>query len=150
MSNPNRRNFLAIAAYVVMVPTVAIADAKIDTHINKQALGGYDAVAYFSDKAAKPGLPQNKLSWNGADWLFASAENMGLFAASPEKYAPQYGGFCAFAAAKGSLAGGDPTVWTVVDGKLYINLSSSVKTLWTKDIPGNISKADANWPSLSK
>ena len=70
------------------------------------------------------------------------------FRASPQRYAPQYGGYCAWAVANGYTAKGDPNAWSVVDGKLYLNFSKSVRRQWSKDIPGNISKGDANWPSV--
>ena len=148
----NRRNFLTIASALTATALTnvgAFAAAKIDTsRKDGVALDGYDPVAYFTEKMSKPGKPEFKASWNGVDWYFASAENMKAFTATPEKFAPQYGGFCAYAAAKGALAPGDPNAWTVVDGKLYVNYSPAVKAEWSKDIPGYIGKADQNWPSL--
>lgn len=78
----------------------------------------------------------------------SSAENLKMFKQDPEKYAPQYGGHCAYAAAKGSLASASPMAWTIHDSKLYLNYSRPICAIWARDIPGNISKADANWPSL--
>ena len=85
--------------------------------------------------------------WKGAEWRFASAANRDLFSAEPEKYAPQFGGYCAFAVSLGYLAKGDPEAWTVHDGKLYLNYNKSVRKRWAKDIDGNIEKGDANWPA---
>ena len=150
MNMINRRNLLLAGAFLSLAPTLAKAATGFDIHLKNAALGGYDAVAYFTEKVAKPGDPSNKLNWNGVDWYFTSAENMKLFAASPEKYAPQYGGHCAFAAAKGAVAPGDPEAWTVFKDKLYINLSPAVKEEWSQDIPGYIVQADKNWPNLSK
>ena len=149
----NRRNFLTVAgaltASTLLTANAFAATAKIDTsRKDGVALDGYDPVAYFTEKMSKPGMAEFKTSWNGVDWYFASAENMKAFIATPEKFAPQYGGFCAYAAAKGALAPGDPNAWTVVDGKLYVNFSPAVKVEWTKDIPGYIIKADKNWPTL--
>ena len=151
----NRRRMiiasLVIGSATLMAGKTFAATAPIDT--NKKAgvaLGGYDAVAYFADKVPTPGKADFKLNWKDVDWYFASADNMKLFEASPEKYAPQYGGYCAYAAAKGSVAAGDPEAWSVVDGKLYINLSPAVQKLWQSDIPGYILKADKNWPNLIK
>ena len=151
----NRRNFVTVAialtASTVLTASAFAATAKIDTsRKDGVALGGYDPVAYFTEKMSKPGKAEFKASWNGVDWYFANVENMKAFTATPEKFAPQYGGFCAYAAANGSVAGGDPEAWTVVDGKLYINLSDSVRQIWSQDIPGNIVKADKNWPGLVK
>jgi hypothetical protein len=84
----------------------------------------------------------------GANWRFASAENRDRFAADPERYAPQYGGYCAYAVSEGTTADIDPEAWKVVDGKLYLNLSKDVQKLWEQDIPGYIEKADANWPEI--
>jgi YHS domain-containing protein len=146
----SRRNLLIAGVFLSLAPTFGQAATGFDNHLKKAALGGYDAVAYFTEKAAKPGDPSHKFQWSGVDWYFASDENMKLFAASPEKYAPQYGGHCAFAAAKGAIATGDPQAWTVVKDKLYINYSPAVREEWKQDIPGFIVQADKNWPNLSK
>lgn len=112
------------------------------------AVGGYDAVAYF--KAGKPveGSGAFSTEYKGATWRFASKENLGAFKANPAAYAPQYGGYCAYAVAQGSTASGDPLVWTVVDGKLYLNYDRDVQALWQRDIPGFIAKAEKNWPGV--
>ena len=86
--------------------------------------------------------------WNGADWRFASAANKAAFDADPEAYAPQYGGYCAWAVSQGYTASIDPQQWRIVDGKLYLNYDESVQTKWLADIPGFIAKADANWPAV--
>ncbi len=150
MNRLNRRSMLLTGAFLSISPTFSWAATGFDTHLKNAALGGYDAVAYFTDKAAKPGDQANKLNWNGVDWYFATAENLKLFEASPEKYAPQYGGHCAFAAAKGAIAPGDPEAWTIFKDKLYINLSPAIREQWSQDIPGYIVQADKNWPNLSK
>jgi len=112
------------------------------------ALRGYDTVAYFT--AGEPTKGSRKIThdWMGTTWRFASAENRDLFAANPEKYAPRYGGYCAWAAAQGYTASTDPDAWKIVDGKLYLNYSSRVQRTWERDVPGNITKADANWPGI--
>ncbi len=112
------------------------------------AVGGYDPVAYFTDHKPVPGKADITYSWKGATWRFASAQNRDTFKASPEKYAPQYGGYCAYAVAQGATAKGDPKSWTVGGGKL--NLSPSVQKLWSKNIPGYIKAADKNWPGVLK
>jgi YHS domain-containing protein len=86
--------------------------------------------------------------WEGAIWRFASAENRDLFASDPTAYAPQYGGYCAKAVSEGNLASVDPEAWKIVDGKLYLNYSPGVQRQWLQDVPGNIAKADANWPAV--
>lgn len=114
---------------------------------NNLAVSGYDAVSYFSGTPVK-GSADYTYSHNGADWQFSSQANLDAFKANPDAFAPQYGGYCAWAAAKGKLAKGDAKQWKVVDGKLYLNYSAGVKRKWEKDIPGFIEKADDNWPSL--
>ncbi|MGH6855016.1 MAG: YHS domain-containing (seleno)protein, partial [Aestuariivirga sp.] len=114
------------------------------------ALGGYDAVSYFTDGGPKEGSEQFAADWKDARWRFSTAENLAAFKASPEKYAPQYGGYCAYAVSKGATAKGDPSVWTLANGKLYLNLSKEVQATWRNDIPGNVAQADANWPGVLK
>ena len=110
--------------------------------------GGYDVVAYF--KAGRPlaGIGQFSSEYKGATWRFSSKENLDAFKASPASFAPQYGGYCAWAVAQNYTASGDPLVWKIVGGKLYLNYDLSVQAKWEKDIPGFISKADRNWPSV--
>jgi len=112
------------------------------------AIRGYDAVAYHSLKQPVKGEAQYAFKWKGVTWLFSSQQNRDLFADNPDKFAPSYGGHCAYAASKGYVAPIDPEAWSVVDGKLYLNYSKSVRERWNKDIPGNIKKADTNWPGL--
>ncbi len=112
------------------------------------AIKGYDPVAYFTDGRPIVGEDSHKLEYMGAVWKFASAENRAAFEAAPEKYAPQYGGYCAYAVSRGYTASIDPEAWTIVEGKLYLNYSKSVRESWSQDIPGNIRKADANWPAV--
>jgi YHS domain-containing protein len=148
----NRRNILASFAFVgatLALGNISLAASPaIDTGILPGvALGGYDAVSYFQGGPIA-GDPAKAITWQGAKWYFSTDDNLAAFKAAPEKFAPQYGGYCAFAVAKGSTAKGDPKVFSIVDGKNYVNLSTSVQSLWKKDIPGNISAADANWPGL--
>jgi YHS domain-containing protein len=110
------------------------------------AIRGYDPVAYFTSGAPVKGSKEFTAQWRGATWHFASAENRDRFAQAPEKYAPQYGGYCAYGVSQGYTVSIDPAAWTVVDGKLYLNYSASVRRTWEKDIPGYIRKADGNWP----
>ena len=110
------------------------------------AIRGYDPVAYFTDSRPVKGTPQHTHQWQGATWRFASAQNRDAFAAAPEKYAPQYGGYCAYGAAQGYAVSTVPEAWSVVQGKLYLNYSRGVQGDWLKDPAGYIRKADANWP----
>jgi YHS domain-containing protein len=142
------------AAFILACVTPFVARAtspEIFTGLVKGvAVGGYDPVAYFTEHKPVPGKADITFSWKGATWRFASAQNRDAFKASPEKYAPQYGGYCAYAVAKGGTAKGDPRAWHVVDGKLYLNVSPAVQKLWEKDIPGYIKTADKNWPGVLK
>ena len=110
------------------------------------AIRGYDPVAYFTEGKPVKGKAEFTHQWKGATWRFASAANRERFAAAPEKYAPQYGGYCAYGVAGGYTVKTEPDAWSVVDGKLYLNYDRSVQASWVKDIPGYIRKANANWP----
>jgi YHS domain-containing protein len=114
------------------------------------AVGGYDPVAYFKDGKPVRGKADITFQWKGATWRFADAANRDAFKADPEKYAPQYGGYCAYAVAQGATAKGDPQVWKIVSGKLYLNVNASVQKRWEQDIPGFIAKADKSWPGVLK
>ena len=109
------------------------------------AIRGYDTVAYFKAGRALKGSESFSFPWHGMTWLFSSDENRDRFAKEPEKYAPQYDGYCAWAMTEGRKALTDPEVWKIVDGKLYLNCSETASEKWSRDIPGNIRKADANW-----
>ncbi len=117
-------------------------------HAPEVTLKGYDAVAYFTASKPVKGNKKFEYEWMGAKWRFSSAENRALFESDPEKYAPQYGGYCAYAVSQGITADIDPSAWKIVDGKLYLNLSPGVARIWERDIPGYIVKANKNWPTL--
>jgi YHS domain-containing protein len=109
------------------------------------AIKGYDTVAYFTEGKALKGSDAFTADWHGMVWHFSTRDNRDLFAASPEKYAPQYDGWCAWAMTESRLAVTDPEVWKIVDGKLYLNCSREAYEKWSRDIPGHIKKADAIW-----
>ena len=112
------------------------------------AIRGYDPVAYFIDGKPVAGSPQFTQRWNGAEWRFASAANRDKFAAEPEKYAPQYGGFCAYGLSQGYKVKIEPDAFTVLDGKLYLNYDKGVQKQWLQDTQGYIVRADSIWPSI--
>lgn len=114
------------------------------------AIRGHDPVAYFVESKPVKGSDDFEVEWNGATWRFSSARNRDTFKATPETYAPQYGGYCAWAVSQGYTAGIDPDAWKIVDGKLYLNYSKDVQKDWEADIAGNIRKGDQNWPKLLK
>lgn len=141
-------NTAAIADPVATESVIATTKTYVEDGI---AIQGADPVAYFTEAAYVPGSADYTYEWNGVTWQFASAENRDAFASAPEQYAPQYGGFCAWAvAAKNALVAVDPNAWSVVDGKLYLNANKKVQSNWQKDQPGFIAQANENWPTLSQ
>jgi YHS domain-containing protein len=117
---------------------------------NNLAIDGYDPVAYFTEMKPVEGSPEFHADYQGSTFQFASAAHRDAFTADPEKFAPQYGGYCAYGMAKGYKASIDPAAFTVVGDKLYLNYSETVRSQWLMDIPGYIRKADANWPDVRK
>jgi YHS domain-containing protein len=114
------------------------------------AINGYDAVSYFTDGKPVKGDAKFTLKWEEATWLFSSKKNLELFKASPSAYAPQYGGYCAFATSKGAKAPTMPDAWTIVNNKLYLNYNTDVQKDWSKDKEALIKKAEENWPTVKK
>ena len=112
------------------------------------AIKMYDPVAYFKESKAVKGDESFTYRWHGMTWYFSTKEHRDIFAANPEKYAPQYDGYCAWAMSEGRKAITDPEVWKIVNGKLYLNCSRSAYEKWIRDIPGNVEKADANWERM--
>jgi YHS domain-containing protein len=110
------------------------------------ALRGYDAAAYFQEGKPVEGSTDFAYEWNGAKWRFSSAANRDLFAGQPQKYAPQFGGYCSYAVSRGYTANGDPRVWKIVNGKLYLNYNEKARSLWEENIPQHIKQGDENWP----
>ena len=139
---------LFAALTLAAAPIAASAKEAVYQSFFGTAIDGTDPVAYFTEGKPVEGSSDHKFEWNGATWLFASAENLATFQANPEKYAPQYGGYCAWAVSQGYTASTDPEAWKIVDGKLYLNYSKSVQSTWEEDIPGNIAAGDQNWPSV--
>ena len=144
----------ALAAMTLFAILALAGPALAKSPINKTfwgglAIEGYDPVAYFTLGKPTQGKEKFSFEWKGAAWRFASAKHLQLFKAAPEKYAPQYGGYCAWAVAQGGgVAGIEPARWRIVNGKLYLNYDKEVQKKWEKDIPGNIKKADQNWPKV--
>jgi len=112
------------------------------------AIKGYDPVAYFIDQRPIKGNPAFEYLWKGAKWRFATAAHRKQFKADPEKYAPRYGGYCAYAVSQGKIVDIDPEAWTIFEGRLYLNVSKDVRRLWEQDREGYIRKADENWPRM--
>ncbi len=142
----------ALCGVLVAVGAISPAlarDAQIYTGtFSSTAVGGYDAVAYFTDHKPVKGNSKISTEYKGAKWYFSSTENRDKFVASPSQYEPQYGGYCAWAVAQGHTASGDPTLWRVVNNKLYLNYDADVQKKWEANIPDFIQKANANWPKV--
>jgi YHS domain-containing protein len=146
-------------ATVVAVSAIALAAATPLTAVAAQdpvytgtlsdlAVSGYDPVAYFADGKPVEGSGDHAHEWQGATWRFASPAHLDQFKADPARYAPQFGGYCAWAVSQGYTASADPQAWKIVAGKLYLNYNLDMKETWEQDVPGNISKAEGNWPAV--
>jgi YHS domain-containing protein len=143
--------FLTRLSFVTMllVSTSALAvDPVYTPFLSNKAIRGYDTVAYFTQGKAVKGDDAFEYEYQGATWLFSSAEHLAMFKAEPDKYAPQYGGYCAYAVAQNQTASIQPELFTIHDGKLYLNYSESVNQTWLKNKLEFIQQADKNWPVL--
>ena len=147
-----RRNFLIASAAAVpavaLLPTAASAMQAPVYATNGIAINGYDPVAYFAEEKPVEGSAEFTSEWDGATLQFSSAENKALFDADPDKYAPAYGGYCAYAVSKGYTASTDPGAWSIYEGRLYLNYSKSVRALWSVNKKGHVESANANWPKV--
>ena len=148
---------VAAAALSLAVTGAALAAAPINTLERSGLFGykpsgvairGYDTVAYFTEGRPVEGSEAFESEWQGATWRFASQEHLDLFEADPARYAPQYGGYCAYGVAGGYLVKIEPENWTILDGKLYLNYDDDVQAKWERDIPGFITEADAAFDGL--
>ncbi|MEM7587351.1 MAG: YHS domain-containing (seleno)protein [Acidobacteriota bacterium] len=132
-----------------LIGTSALAVEPIYTaRFSDVAIKGYDAVAYFENGEPTAGKKGITHEWQGATWRFASEQHRDLFAANPEKYAPQYGGYCAYAVSQGSTAGINPKAWDIHEGKLYLNYSLGIQKKWRRDQAKYIADADEKWPAI--
>lgn len=146
-----RRKVLIAAAAVPLVSALPRPSFAMTNEIYSEggiAIDGSDAVAYFEGGGPVAGSSDHTVDWKGATWRFATAQNAAKFEADPDAFAPQYGGWCAWAVANNYTAPTVPKAWSIVDGKLYLNFSRRIRRRWERDIPGNIAKGDANWPSV--
>jgi len=144
------RVFLAAFSLIVLAPQVFAADTPIFS-TKDGPIRGADPVAYFSLEAgakAVMGTDTFTHEWSDVTWKFSTAENRDLFAANPEQYAPQYGGYCAFAVSHNFTKTTKPDRWEIVDGKLYLNYNRTAFKKWAKDKEASIVRADANWPEV--
>lgn len=138
----------ALATAPALAASVAQARESTVFQTDGVAINGADPVAYFTQERPVRGSFDHTFDWNGARWHFASAANRDSFATSPERYAPRFGGYCAYAASLGYLAPTLPEAWTVYEDVLYLNANLRARALWLEDVPGNIAKGEANWPGI--
>lgn len=149
-----RRLALGLVAVLGMVTVVSLAGQSraATSAVNATrgvALAGYDVVAYFEDGRAVKGSPEFAHAWQGVTWRFATAARRAKFAAAPETFAPQFGGFCAYGVSRGYAVDIDPEAWAIEGGKLYLNYSKSVQRTWNQDRAGYITKAEGQWPAVA-
>jgi len=134
--------------FCLAVSQTAFAIDPVYNDFIGNAIKGYDPVAYFEESRPVKGSSDYTYECNDAEWRFSSAKNRDAFAENPEAYAPQYGGYCAWAVSQGYTARIDPEAWHIHNGKLYLNYSKSVQKKWQKDMEGHITQANQNWPNL--
>lgn len=149
----NARHPTTIFAAALLCAAALYAGSPVDP-VNKSrrglALKGYDPVAYFTDSRPLKGSADSSYEWMGATWWFANSVNRDLFRTNPEKYAPQFGGYCAWAVSNGYTADIDPEAFRIIDGRLYLNYNKDVQKKWEAAIAQRIEDANRNWPSLHK
>ncbi|MBC8151587.1 MAG: YHS domain protein [Bacteroidetes bacterium] len=148
-----KTNLIQFAAVLLLITSAAFAQQSPGRGAGvfapeHQAIRGYDPVAYFTASKPVKGLKNLTYDWKDVTWSFASQANLDAFKANPGKYAPQYGGYCAYGLSEGHKAPTDPDAFTIVDDKLYLNYNPKVKTMWGKDRDSRIKKANENWPTV--
>ena len=132
----------------LLISITSLAQKSATFMHDGKAIRGFDPVAYFTAGKPVKGDDQFVFEWNKAKWYFASKQNLDLFKANPSKYAPQYGGYCAYGLSKGYKAPIAADAWTIDNGKLYLNYNLDVREEWNKERKQRIEKADKNWPSI--
>ena len=140
----------SILSFLMMMAMLipGVASSKENTAISTVGVQGYDLVGYHTEGKPVKGNGHYLAVHDGTTYLFVSESNQKTFEANPAKYLPAYGGYCAYGVSVGKKFVGDPKVWKLVDGRLYLNLDKDIQTTWKKDIPGNIVKAENNWPKI--
>lgn len=141
------QTFILISSILVSHAALAL-DPIYTTFFSNKAIKGYDTVAYFTENKPVKGSDEYKTDYKGAEWLFSSQDNLDLFLSEPEKYAPQYGGYCAYAVAQNSTASIKPELFTIVDDKLYLNYNDKINNTWRDNQKEFIEEANKNWPQL--
>ena len=142
------KSFFVVASLLFLMNTSLTAQSSAVFIAPEGAIHGYDPVAYFTEGKPVKGDKQFTYNWNNAAWYFSSQRTLDSFKVSPEKYAPQYGGYCAYGMADGHKAPTDPEAWTIDNGKLYFNYNKNVQVLWKKNQAAFIETANKNWPAI--
>ncbi len=146
------KQVMVVGAFLLMgVAGFAVAGGTPEGVVNTTdgiAIAGYDPVAYFTLGEATEGDPQYSFEWDNAEWHFVSTEHRDMFADDPQRYAPHYGGYCAYAASQSQVQPADPQLWTIHNGRLFLNLNQDFQDQFRADIDTNIQEADRNWPAL--
>jgi YHS domain-containing protein len=148
IQNKTMKQVIAIAAlFLLFIVRAQAQKGEVFAPAGK-AIKGYDPVAFFKDAKPVKGADSLSYKWKDANWTFSSQQYLDSFKTNPEKYAPQYGGYCAYGTSAGHKAPTETDTWTIVNGKLYFNYNGKVKELWMKDQPALIEKADRQWPVI--
>lgn len=137
----------AASPVLAMLPTATLAAEPPVYSRRGVAIRGADPVAYWDGNGPVDGLRSITGEWNGATWRFATEANRDAFLADPERFAPEYGGYCAYAMARGQIARTIPEAWSIVDNRLFLNFNLDIRAQWETELPDAIGLADANWPS---
>ncbi len=139
-----KQSFL-VFLFSIAISASALAQKSQTFQTNGKAIRGFDAVAFHTEAKPVEGKPEYSYQWNDAAWFFSSQANLDSFKMAPQKYAPQYGGYCAYGTSDGHKAPTETDTWTIVDSKLYFNYNKKVKEQWSKKNGELIPKADKNW-----
>lgn len=138
-----------LVVMVVLTLAAGCAGKPVRTDDNGVAAYGHDVVAYYTEGRAIEGSAAYSHRWRGARWHFATPEHRDLFAGNPERYAPAFGGWCAWAMSEGRLVAGDPEYWAIHDDRLYFNCNQAAQDNWDADRDGNIERAAEHWPGIA-
>ena len=139
----------SLSLFLLLLSSLSFAADPVYTGLfSHKALGGYDSVAYFSLGKAVKGLAQFNYRYQGAIWYFSNDRHLALFSQNPQQYAPQYGGYCAYAIANNEIVSSDPQQWSIINDKLYLNYDAEVQQLWLQQQDKYIHQADRNWPHI--
>jgi len=148
LNNKTVINLVMTCLMMIFSATSTAGSKTYTAFFSDLAVSGYDTVAYFTQGKPVKGSSDFTTQYQGATWQFSSQENLALFAQAPTKYAPQYGGYCAWAVSQGDTASSDPEAWQIVDDKLYLNYNVDIQNKWLKDSKKLILQADQNWPGV--